>query len=260
MVNSELKRLGNYYRTRLLVVSVVLSHERDAVNNDSKHCCQWAKRTAIWWSSFHCIRGAIRHTTKWACFHYFWMRCDEIFKVTGLCFARSPKSLAHAISQRCSSDLGNSKRFGCSCYCSCYQYCSTECHIPWIGWSLGGCMAACSLSKTRLYLKWFLWFSATYRIVRRIVAYTNPTGTFSWSRKTLINFWRRCFRTSMILIMHINQYRRYPPWDSLGEYRLRRKGRVKQMESFQLLKEKRGWKIRQRRVWNRRSDVMNDLT
>jgi len=49
----------------------------------------------------------------------------------------------------------------------------------------------------------------------------------------------------------LGQYRRYQFWDSLGEYRLRRKGRVKEM-SFQLLKEKRGWKIRQRRVWNRR--------
>jgi len=45
-----------------------------------------------------------------------------------------------------------------------------------------------------------------------------------------------------------------PGWDSLGEYRRRRKGRVKEM-SFELVKEKRGWKIRHRRVWNRRSDV-----
>jgi len=49
----------------------------------------------------------------------------------------------------------------------------------------------------------------------------------------------------------LGQYRRYQSWDSIGEYRLRRKGKVKEM-GFQLLKEKRGWKIRHRRVWNRR--------
>jgi len=37
----------------------------------------------------------------------------------------------------------------------------------------------------------------------------------------------------------LGQYRRYQSWDSLYEYRLRRKGRVKEM-SFQFLKEKRG--------------------
>jgi len=41
----------------------------------------------------------------------------------------------------------------------------------------------------------------------------------------------------------LGQYRRYQSWDSLGEYRLRRKGRVNEM-GFQLLKEKRGWKNR----------------
>jgi len=55
--------------------------------------------------------------------------------------------------------------------------------------------------------------------------------------------------------MKLGQYRIYQSWDSLGEYRLRRKGRVKEMV-FQLVKGKRGWKIRHRRVWNRRkSDV-----
>jgi len=41
----------------------------------------------------------------------------------------------------------------------------------------------------------------------------------------------------------LGQYQRYQSWDSLGdEYRLRRKRRVKEI-GFQLLKEKRGWKI-----------------
>jgi len=41
--------------------------------------------------------------------------------------------------------------------------------------------------------------------------------------------------------------RGYQSWDSLGEYRLRRIGRVKEM-GFQLLKKKRVWKIRDSRV------------
>jgi len=45
----------------------------------------------------------------------------------------------------------------------------------------------------------------------------------------------------------LGQYRKYQSWDGLGKYRLRRKRRVEEM-GFQLVKEKRGWKIRHRRV------------
>jgi len=47
----------------------------------------------------------------------------------------------------------------------------------------------------------------------------------------------------------LGQHLRYQSWDSLDEYRLKRKITVKKM-SFQLFKKKSGWKIRDRYEFN----------